>query len=284
MDKKYALQIDGLRLIAMVSIFCNHCDFLKLNPATDYLFEHFFHFGGIGVEFFILLSGFMAAISYNPNTGAKTYFKKRAIRLFPVHLICMLLFIPLILYTPSIEKIVALFLTTGLLQSISPNTWNYYNPASWTISTLWLLYLMTPYIMRRIANIRKGRIITILILSIVAGFYLNSLFFDQAEWFFYISPFYRIVTFLQGILLAQIIKLSTMDFHTRLTATVFEMLVLGVFVAELVVVTKVSHCGYFYTLPIMLIIMVFYVGGGIFHESYRQKLLSSFQVSVFHSI
>ena len=148
MKDGYAYQIDTLRFIAMLSIFCNHCTFFNGIPELSVFFERYFHYGGIGVEFFILLSGFLALYTYKSGQKAAVYFKKRFFRLFPVHWFCLLFFIPLLLNNLSVKNLASFLMTSTLTQSLTPYTWGTYNGASWTISTLWLMYILTPLLVR----------------------------------------------------------------------------------------------------------------------------------------
>ena len=276
-EKKYAPQIDSLRFFAMLSIFCNHCVFLKEDEISLTFFEQYFHYGGIGVEFFILLSGFMAGYTFKPSIPPKEYIKKRAIRLFPVHWFCLLFFIPFaFLSLNCIEsKIVSLLSSILLLQSVTDYTWGIFNSASWTISTLWLMYIITPFLMRKLKNVHVYVLASILLLSVIIGFIANFYYYEENVWFFYISPFYRIVTYMQGLLLACIYPKVSMSFEklSFISKSLFELVVIIAFILELLVVSPYSHYGYNYTLIMLLIIAIFFSGGGILTNVLSNKFL-----------
>lgn len=277
-EKKYAPQIDSLRFFAMLSIFCNHCVFLKENEISSTFFEQYFHYGGIGVEFFILLSGFMAGYTFKQSIPPKDYIKKRAIRLFPVHWFCLLLFIPFVFwgFDGVVGKIISLLSSVLLLQSVTDYTWGVFNSASWTISTLWIMYIITPFLMRKLTKVHVNVLATILLLSVIFGFIANFYYYEDNVWFFYISPFYRIVTYMQGLILACIYPKVSMPFEklSFKSKSLFELVVIIAFILELLVVSPYSHYGYNYTLIMLFIIAIFFSGGGCFITCFNEQYSS----------
>ena len=91
----YITNLDTLRLFAMISVFSTHCYFLEENPLTKHVYNSYFHFSGIGVEFFIILSGFFAAYTYKPQT-IKGYMTKKVKRIMPTHWFCLIISLYLI--------------------------------------------------------------------------------------------------------------------------------------------------------------------------------------------
>ena len=262
----------------MLSIFCNHCTFFNNNADTSVFFENYLHYGGIGVEFFLLLSGFLAAYTYKDGTDVKSYIKKRFFRLFPVHLFCLLFFIPLLWYNFSAKGFVSFCMASTLTQSLTPYTWSMFNGASWTISTLWLLYLITPKVVRKLHTIESKKLLISISFFVIGGFVVNHLYYDTNTvtiWFFYISPFYRIITFVEGIILAELVKRhrEIYDSFTQNAKTCCEIVVIVLFCAELLLISKHTHFGYNYTLVMLGVIGIFFMGGGNLSKILSNNLL-----------
>lgn len=146
-NRRYLPQLDTLKLIAMLLVFSTHCYFLKESPRTQELYNNYFIFSGVGVEFFIMVSGFFAAYTYS-NVSVKEYLKKKINRLFPVHWLCLIVGGYLIgIHSGKVPYLTPL--SIPLLQSLSPISGDT-NPPSWTISTLLVLYSITPFLIKKL--------------------------------------------------------------------------------------------------------------------------------------
>lgn len=286
---KYAVQIDTLRFIAIISIFMNHCKIMKLSPNLDGIYESYFHYGGIGVEFFILLSGFMAAYSFKQISYTQ-YLKNRFFRFFPVHLFCLLLFIPLLVYWSSNWEIFFNYgLSALLLQSCLPSAAISINGPTWTLSTLWVLCFITPFLVQHLKRIGVTYQLLSFVFSLFISFILNFFCYEDNVWFFYISPFYRIVTYTQGIVLAFLYNRSK-EIGCNLSYTqqsLLEFFSVLLFVTELVCVSPYTNTGFYYTASLSFIIFIFMSGGGIFSRLLSNNYLTelsklSFSFYVIH--
>lgn len=157
----------------MFGVFLNHCTFLKYNECCYDFFEKYLHWGGLYVELFILLSGFFAAYTCYRTVWDKQQYKKyvikRFVRIFPVHWTCCILSVIVMailgMLTFSKSNLISMAATISLLQSLSPHTWAYLNAPSWTISTLWILYLLIPLMMYLIKKLSTSQSTFILLLG-----------------------------------------------------------------------------------------------------------------------
>ena len=292
----YAYQIDSFRLFAMITIFWNHCSFLKLNDKTDYIFETYFHYGGIGVEFFIMLSGLLIGLLYANKEWNKKYIidfiKKKAIRLFPIYWISLLFFLPEILYSVNIDNLFADILSFSLLQSLSPVTWGYYNSPAWTISTLWIMYLLSPLFSKFLDKIINIHQVFLLLFLIVIGYVVNNFFYYSNEstiWFFYISPFYRWITFVQGMIVGRLLLVDYFSYmqYDYKKKSIWELGLLLFFFVLFFTVSRNDHSGFFYSWYFVIFLYVFYFGGGAFSKIMSRKCLVnlskiSFSFYLFH--
>ena len=162
--------LDAFRTLAMIWIFLNHCVFLTLNEVTKDVWDNWMHFGGVGVEFFIIVSGFMAAYCYrcdkDLHTATFNYVKKKMLRLYPIHWCCLLLYFPLCVFvekTETMKLIVSCFASVTLTQTLVPNLWECINAASWTIGTLFILYIFVPLVNSKLRNISKSLITSLIV-------------------------------------------------------------------------------------------------------------------------
>ena len=77
------LSLQSLRFVFAVVIFLHHLGVLEAG-------------GSCGVSFFLVLSGFVMAKGYGGKVSAsgfsfRHYMEKRLVRLYPLHLVCLLL-------------------------------------------------------------------------------------------------------------------------------------------------------------------------------------------------
>ena len=109
-------------------------------PVPDRI-SPFFTWGGRGVQWFFVLSGYFACHSFIPKTGIASYYKKRAICILPsyyVAIIVIMLFYHLVLsdVTPDIFGIGWLRYFLGLntvLPSTNYDLWNNHSLQLWRI-------------------------------------------------------------------------------------------------------------------------------------------------------
>lgn len=132
--------------------------------------------GSSGVTCFFILSGYLACVSLENCKDAKTYYKKRIVKIIPTYYTCLIL-----LYV--INLIIGVFVDKTYLYNCgyrfiryflflhqlipSDNYWVWSNSnALWTMSTFALFYLIAPYIKKYINNIYKAIGLTILFVVI----------------------------------------------------------------------------------------------------------------------
>lgn len=289
--KKYAYQIDTLRLVAMICVFCTHCFMLKnTGQFGNEIYEKYFVFGGHAVEFFIMLSGFLAAYTFKPFDTSdrrqyKEYIKHKALRLFPLHWVCMLLFLPLTYCFFGEGKLLrALIPTALLLQSVAPGLSEPINGASWTLSVLFVLFLFTPLMMRWIGRFRSLKVcLALIILSLL----LENVFYSGHEalsadnlWLFYNSPHSRILNFFEGLMLGHIVRtFQPSRFFVRY-ASVLEILTISVFLYAVTTFRGMSFCILFYG-PMLFMIYIMFLGNGIVSSVLAHRVLRPFSKLAF---
>ena len=209
MRKKVGI-IEALRFIGMLFIFLCHLDFihysnnLKIKSIAEY-----FQLGAVGVELFIVMSGFAITLGYfNKEFSFKCFILKRLNRIYPIYL---LFFIAGIFYmynyflTSPILTFAKLCQHLLLLQTITPipNSATAFNGAAWTVATLFICYLTIPILFRGLKNNTKSTIIILLVytlfINIVALYFKENFSAYLYLWLTYFSPFFRFIDFFIGV-------------------------------------------------------------------------------------
>ena len=182
--------LQSLRFVFVMMIFMSHFAYHGISP---------FDAGGdSGVAFFFLLSGFTMSMGYGRSIADGSfrfghYLRRRLLKVYPLHLLCLLLF--LVLFRPLLDAILPL--NALLLQSWIPDSAYYfsYNSVSWFLSSLLFSYLLFPIAYRK-AN---PLVLAVLLLCCLAVYMLVP--YDRVNALLYVSPLMRFVDFFLGIML-----------------------------------------------------------------------------------
>jgi peptidoglycan/LPS O-acetylase OafA/YrhL len=131
--------------------------------------------GYLAVDFFFVLSGFILLhvygqrFSHGGHRDARSFFRARIARIFPVHLVTTILFVPIYL-TDSSYSATGLVATVLLVQ---PWFWSHsWNSPAWSISAEWHAYLLFPFLARHIMRNSSAAALT---LGICSGLVVASL-------------------------------------------------------------------------------------------------------------
>ena len=263
---KYFYHLDSLKFIAMILVFTSHCYFLKLSPLTDSIYNNYLVFSGLGVEFFIMVSGFFSAYTYKQQS-VKDYLIKKSYRLFPMHWLCLIIGGYLLgIHCGKISILTPI--SVPLLQSLIPISGDT-NPPSWTISTLFVLYAITPILINNIKKIKHSYYLPVAICLSILSTIINYFFYSPSNkilfWFLYVSPYYRIITYSIGIFIGlYVTSKERLDVKNNFIVTLIEALPIVTILALMFVFHKVP--GFWYTLPVCVLICVFslFLNGGGF--------------------
>lgn len=132
-------------------------------PAT---LVTFLSHGWLSTSFFFLLSGFILAYLYwtpagNLSTTKKTFWLKRAARIYPAHILIMLVTL-IIMVGHYLQSGMSLFkmigtalLTLTLTQAWVPPAVPVWSWPTWTLSALVFLYIAMPWLMPRLARLTR---------------------------------------------------------------------------------------------------------------------------------
>ena len=260
----------------MISVFATHCYFIEDNPLTRHVYNTYFHFSGIGVEFFIILSGFFAAYTYKPQP-IKVYMEKKIKRIIPTHWFCLIIG----MYLIGLQKNATVGVYTPLsficINTLTPK-WSCVNLASWTISTLMVLYLITPYIIRKLIKIPKNLLLMtafiIAAISTIINIFLYNPHNPITFWLVYVSPYFRVITYGIGLLLGLYVKLNRITVASSEISTKMSLLELAFYtIMGIIIYTFNKGAGFWYTVPIVILILFSVKGTGIISYLFKNKYL-----------
>lgn len=225
--------LTGLRFIAAGLVFCFHITlanspippFGPINPVADQHVANtlswlFGKAGYVGVSFFFVLSGFVLFWSTKPNERARAFWRRRALKIFPNHLVVF--GVAMALFAAAITPVRAWLPNIFLLHSFFPQADTYVsvNPPSWTLCCELLFYLLFPLIVvpiRRIANDRLWLWAGVMVAGTVAVALVTQYLVPSTPtspitpvsvtqfWTGYIFPPSRLFEFVFGMVLARIV-------------------------------------------------------------------------------
>lgn len=245
--------LTSLRWWAALGVFAFHVRNLVPLPGP---LNELARYGNFGVAFFFILSGFVLTWSWRPQVGGGTFLWRRFARIYPLHLVTLLVAIP-VFYSiaPDPEQtwvkpfdIAILVLCVLLLQGWSrdPAVLFAGNPASWTLTVEMFFYAMHPLLTKLLRRM-SGRTALATAAAVLGGSFLIRLaavagpheLSAELPW-----PLLRINEFIIGMCLAWAIRLG---WRPRLP-TWLPLLLLGCYVGGMIIASRVPALGSAYDL------------------------------------
>jgi peptidoglycan/LPS O-acetylase OafA/YrhL len=238
----YLPALTGIRFVAILHIFCFHLWVLfdmEKQPGMENLLRDMQELpaplftaianGWMSTSFFFLLSGFILAYLYWGKDGQlsvpkKTFWLARAIRIYPIHLILILITFALTVgYQLSLGTSPGLLFASGvatitLMQAWYPDLVPVWSWPTWTISALVFLYAVMPFLLPGLAKLsRRAMILLLCVLPIISllptviyAFYFPTGTEAPQFWKIFIgsTPLFWLAHFIAGILLTRVFRLS----------------------------------------------------------------------------
>lgn len=234
--------ISGIRFFAVLHIFCFHLWTIyhkeKL-PGTENLLHDMGNLpsilltylanGWMSTSFFFLLSGFILAYLYwgedgNLAISKKKFWLTRVIRIYPVHILLVLIAFLMMTQYNLAQGMSPLFLITSgiatlaLVQAWYPDFVPVWSWPTWTISALLFLYFCMSYLMPRLAALSRKDMIKLLCLlpfiSLIPTC-IYAIYFPpgsklQMFWHIFISstPIFWLAHFVAGMLLTRVFYIT----------------------------------------------------------------------------
>jgi peptidoglycan/LPS O-acetylase OafA/YrhL len=241
--------LNGMRFFAVFHIFLFHLWSVRFEspprqPPFDKVFanmeafpawlNHFLAHGYLSTSFFFLLSGFILAYLYWQPTGelsttARHFWWQRFTRVYPAHLIALLLTILLFLprfwmdpNAPSIPVAIASAVATATLtQAWFPPLVPVWSWPTWALSAVVFLYLLMPWLARMLARLSRRQAMVLLlacpIISLAPTLVFLQFFPDGGEgslnWQIFIgsTPLFWVAHFVAGMLMSRLFAISRFD-------------------------------------------------------------------------
>nr|WP_007507034.1 acyltransferase [Pseudofrankia saprophytica] len=218
--------LTGMRIIAALLVAAFHIGALApfSDPSTARTYHSMFGQGGwAGVTFFFVLSGFVLTWAARPTDTAVEFWRRRAFKLYPNHVVILAAGILLVLYLgifPGAGVAIAnLFLVH--VWDWHFKTWWGVNPVSWSLCCEVFFYACFPLIIGLVNRVRPSRLwigvaaVTAAIAAVPS--LAQALMPDEAVsaalpigvtklWFINGFPPVRTLDFLLGIFLARMVK------------------------------------------------------------------------------
>ncbi len=213
----YVPALDGLRGLAILLVLVCHF-FFKIG---------IFKLGWIGVDLFFVLSGYLITSRFirqpiNFNL-VKLFYRNRILRILPLYFAFILFFMGVwyllpaakaaLLYIPSINGfwLKHFFLVQNWMYVWGASEAQMYNPLMhlWSIAIEEQFYIIFPLIIFLISKAKRKVILITIAILVVAS--LRSFVFYQHgvsdnKLYYYCNTFYRLDTFLTGVLLAFVLR------------------------------------------------------------------------------
>lgn len=207
-------RLPGLDLMRVALACLTYMFHSKVHLKCDYYFlNDFVEVGAIAMTGFFLLSGYTLFISYSDKdltkiNEIKTFYIKRSITVLPLYFFIAIVYTAcsFILGVAKVNEVLVLLpVETLCLQSTFSSLFSYaHNGGTWFISCIVICYALYPFfqtVLSQISNRTK-----VILLLLFAGILLYAPIVQQyfALHSIYTNPFYRLLEFAIGILLAQI--------------------------------------------------------------------------------
>jgi peptidoglycan/LPS O-acetylase OafA/YrhL len=204
-NEGYIKSFQGVRGVAILCVFISHCNLFVDTEGSNILAR----LGGLGVEIFILMSGYLLMMKYGTSgyPSTKIMLRKKLKKFYPLHLVTLMLALPFsflkLLEGGSLKEYMVLLLNAGLLQSWVPISSVYfsYNAVSWYLSITLFFVVVGGLTVKFLNNVKSlERSISLLaVIWLAEGiWYLFSRHLGSAHWLIYIFPLSRSLDFIGG--------------------------------------------------------------------------------------
>lgn len=222
--------LQSLRFLFAVMIFLHH----YVGPVSIFL-----PMGPCGVSFFLMLSGMVMSYAYwdkvlSPDFKYGSSLKRRIIRLYPLHLLCLLMAIAWHVKDVNTEYIMCTIPSFFLVQSWIPVKEVYFggNALAWCLCDLMFFYAIFPMMVRFLNNLKNKNGLGIFVASLLI-IYVALTLLTPDSWIhpiLYINPLIRSVDFIIGMLAYLLYKrigsnLSELNFYKRTGLEMISILV-----------------------------------------------------------
>ncbi|MFJ1589136.1 acyltransferase family protein [Kitasatospora albolonga] len=218
--------LTGLRFVAAFIVLISHTGylfFMGARPEDNYA-DYLFVVGSLGLTFFFVLSGFILTWVAREDDTRRLFWRRRLVKIFPNHLVTLAATVVLMIISGVAVTVENTLPSVFLLQSFFPMQeviqGHGINSPAWSLTCELLFYLCFPLLLPLIRRIRDNRLWLWaggFTLAVLAMPFVAQLLPDQPVmwwggdmswwqyWFVYHFPVTRMLEFVLGILMAQIV-------------------------------------------------------------------------------
>ena len=172
--------IDALKGIAILLVVLVH--FNQSFNAPNHIIRLLSGLGSHGVQFFFIISAFLLCCSYYKNISSQNYsllrfVRDRISRVLPLYYVSLVVYIIMRLTIGAFGGLViwkSVICHILLINGLIPNYINDLLGIEWYVADLFILYSLTPILLRIIKNIR-GSIIAF-VLSVILAFLVKEIY------------------------------------------------------------------------------------------------------------
>lgn len=290
----------GLRFYFAILIFVNHLNFISATTGGKNIFEGVFHNGGFAVTFFFILSGFCMSLGYRDKFDVLTKKKylefemHRIKKIYPIYFLSMLwaLIYSAFINGLTLKDILKFILGITMTQTLTIKYSQIYNAAGWFISSIFILYLITPFIFRALNKIKDkphaliciGSFSYVIYVCLLFGIYYLSgkgyIGDEQATLLLYTSPYVRVLHYLAGIIFGMLFMLLKNEKMSYNKSTLTEIISLFLCVAAYawgITYYKGSQFANIVYIPVIILLITIFGNdrgklSGFFGNKVNQKL------------
>ncbi|MFN8051396.1 MAG: acyltransferase [Acidimicrobiales bacterium] len=205
--------LTGMRMLAAGAVFFTHIRWVLPSGTVLAVGGHHLTIdrvllnGGLGVNFFFMLSGFVLAWSWRPGVSSPVFYGRRVARVWPSHAVTWVAFLLASIAVVSLRPSVAGALSgVVLLQSWTKSTAFAVNPVAWTLSCEAFFYLMFPPAWALVRRLSPQALLGAALVVGCVPFALSVLVHDR----FFVTTFppSRLWEFLLGLMLARAVRMG----------------------------------------------------------------------------
>lgn len=276
--------LTSLRFFAALLVLVSHLRFLTDSDSSmvKLVYDKLLWEGYIGVTFFFILSGFILCHAYEARLrigqiGFWQYFTARIARIYPLHLLTLVLAIPLVtLLLPGSTESFWTFLANGLLiQSYFPERNIHFtaNIPSWSLSDEMFFYVLFPLLIKV-----PMRLLWLLIAGLIGWQVMIGLseFSEQRKHFYnYVFPLARLLDFCVGIVLYRWFRRPEQSLG-RWAGSLLQLLALvslAVFFLAKGIIPQAYRYDIYYIAPMAAVIYTFARFPGVLSEALGHRWL-----------
>lgn len=164
--------------------------------------------GGTGVSFFFVLSGFVLTWSARSSDTRRAFWRRRAAKIYPNHLVTALIAAALFGVTGPVSLITNLTLTQVWFPF--PEVYDSLNVVSWSLACEAFFYFCFPVVLAKARELSAAQLrwtgAGLVTSVIMVGAVLVAVPYPTASWLGYHFPPVRLAEFILGIVLALLVK------------------------------------------------------------------------------